>query len=251
MRLARLLIRVYLNGLYRLRHAVKIGPFGPNGARIVATAPTAGDNPLKAALYRHHVKQVHEASCSVATVVTVINAVKSLQGLAGKPIRQHEILDTVHAAHWKQRMAPGGHRGRRGLPLQLLGQVVRASFDAYRIPYAAIEAVQMPRRPGAAPAVQKQLWQRLADFERKGNGLVIAHFDQGAFVPALSLPHISPVGGFDPASGDVIIFDVDPDQQSPYNVTFQTFCRGLASNYHYVFTPFGYGSGGYVYVRLG
>lgn len=248
--LLRPLIRAYLLAGYHLRKAAGKGPFGPEAARVVAEPLKPGDNPLKRALYRHHVKQYHEASCSVATVAAVLNAVRTIQGMDGAPIGQHDLLETVRAGHWKQRMSPGGHNGRRGLPLPLLGQVVRAGLDAYRIPGATVETVPMPRQSWRRQQVEAILRQRLEDFETRGEGILIAHFDQGAFVPGLNIPHISPVGGFDRASGDVVILDVDPDQQSPYKVTFPTFCQGLASNYHYVFRPFGYGSGGYVYVTL-
>jgi hypothetical protein len=70
------------------------------------------------------------------------------------------------------------------------------------------------------------------------------------FVPTLNIPHISPVGGFNAQTGDVLVLDVDPSLPCPYQIGFQTFCRGLSSNYHHVFRPFGYGSGGYVYVKL-
>jgi hypothetical protein len=46
------------------------------------------------------------------------------------------------------------------------------------------------------------------------------------------------------------MLDVDPAQKSPYEVDFDTFYQALASHYHRVLTPFGYGGGGYVHVRL-
>jgi len=248
--LLRTLVRGYLHGLYRLRKAAGHGPFGPDGPRIINAPIKPGDNPLKTALYQYHVKQYHEASCSVATVASVLNAARAIQGMAGEPIGQHDLLETVQAGHWKQRMSPAGHSGHRGLPLPLLGQVAQASFDTYAIPYAALETVPMSSRSRSRRQAEAILWQRLEGFETRGDGIIIAHFDQGAFVPVLNIPHISPVGGFDPATGDVIVFDVDPDQSGPYQVGFETFCKGLASNYHHMFTPFGYGSGGYVYVTL-
>ena len=46
------------------------------------------------------------------------------------------------------------------------------------------------------------------------------------------------------------MLDVDPEQERRYSVSFSTFYNGLASDYHHVFRPFGYGSGGCVVVML-
>ena len=138
----------------------------------------------------------------------------------------------------------------RGLPLAVLRDVVKSSLDAYGIAYEAVEAVQAVKDKVQSKAVKAVLWERLKDFEGRGDCLVIAHFDQGAYVPTLNIPHISPVGGFDTETGDVVILDVDPDQERFYRIDFETFYRGLSSNYHHVFRPFGFGSGGYVFIQL-
>jgi hypothetical protein len=205
---------------------------------------------LKAALFKHHVKQYHGAACSVASVVTVVNALRELQGDRSEPITQMDILEKVRTGYWKERMSPGGHHGRRGLPLPLLGEVVKSSLDAYGLAYKTVETV-----PGLKDSCQvlkqkEELRERLVNFETQGNCLVIAHFDQGAFVRTLNIPHISPAGTFDTENGDVTILDVDPEQDRLYKVPFDTFCRGLFSNYPFVLRPFGYQTGGYVYVII-
>ena len=73
----------------------------------------------------------------------------------------------------------------------------------------------------------------------------------GRYVRALNIPHISPVGSFDPKNMTVTVLDVDSSQENPYRVTFDTFYSGLSSDYGHIFRPFGYGSGGYVFIRLG
>jgi len=45
------------------------------------------------------------------------------------------------------------------------------------------------------------------------------------------------------------MLDVDPAQEKPYRITFDTFYKGLSSNYNHVLKPFGFGSGGYVFVN--
>jgi len=250
MNLRRIIIHAYLYGPYLFHRFSGTGAFGRPKARYIDSPIPSGGNSLKAALIRHHVKQFHESSCSVASVVSVVNAIRDVKAGGHPPITQRDILEEVRTGHWKERMSDQGHNGRRGLPLPLLGEIVESSLDAYRVPYAAVETVQAQRKPGLPEEIKATLRRRLFEFETRGNGLIIAHFDQGALVPVLNIPHISPVGGFDTQSGDVIVLDVDPEQKRPYSVTFDTFCKSLFSNYNPMLKLFGYISGGYVYIKL-
>lgn len=204
---------------------------------------------MKAALFKNHVKQYHGSSCSVASVVTVVNALRELQGDRTGPITQMDILEKVRTGHWKERMSPDGYHGRRGLPLPLLGEIVKSSLDAYALRYKTVETVSGLKDSHQAMK-KKELKNRLVDFETRGGCLVIVHFAQGAFVPTLNIPHISPVGAFDVETGDVTILDVDPDQDRLYKVSFDAFCRGLFGNYPFIMRPLGYHAGGYVCIII-
>ncbi len=250
MNLIRNIMHGYLYLLYGFHKITCTGAFGHNSAVTIHETIQSADNALKAALVQHHVKQFHESSCSVASVVSSINAIRAAANEAIEPISQMEILEKVKTGHWKERMGPKGHNGKRGLPLPLLGKIVKSSLDAYEIRYNRIATVQATHKRGQVNDIKRILKQRLIDFEEKGKSLIIAHFDQGVYVRALNIPHISPVGGFDAQNDQVTILDVDPFQKNPYKITFDTFYKGLASYYHHVFKPFGYGSGGYVYIKL-
>jgi hypothetical protein len=250
MRLSIVLMRTLLNIPYGFRRLTRTGAFGKSGAICLESPPLRHANPLKAALWHHHIKQYNASSCSVATVTSVLNAIRTVHGRPGPPIDPLDVLDRVTIANWKARLSRGGHHGRRGLPLPLLGSVVEGVLAAYGAEVLSVETVQATRQKTASLRIRKTLRRRLAEFDARGNGVVIAHFDQGAYVPELNIPHISPVGAFDAATGAVTVLDVDPDQDRPYRVSFETFYRGLASDYHRVFQPFGYLSGGYVYIRL-
>lgn len=250
MRLLRYMLRFYLEIRLQFHKSTGTGAFGPHGAvYLEPTAPVKG-HALKRALSLHYVKQFHESSCSVASVVTVINALGSLQQQNFSPVTQMDILKKVRTGHWQERMGPNGHNGRRGLPLQLLREVTEASLKAYDINYESVMAVQASKRTYLSAKIKEDLRQRLKIFEEYGRGVMIAHFDQGEYVQSENIPHISPVGGADPISGKVTILDVDRYQKNPYEIEFDTFYRGMASNYHYLFRPFGYGSGGYVWIEL-
>jgi hypothetical protein len=249
MNILRFVIRGYLYLRYACNRIAGKGIFGRNAAVNLESPPLFSANPIKKALFRHYVRQFHESSCSVASVATVINAVLDLRSSGHVPITQHNLLNVVHTGNWKKRMSPTGDNGKRGLPLPLLGEVVKDALNVYGI-RGTVEMVQAPAAEIPARAVRKNLLSRLQRFETVGDCILIAHFDQGTYVPALHIPHISPVGGFDPDTRKVTLLDVDPSQKGPYSVDFNTFYRGLSENFHHVFSPFGYTEGGYIFISL-
>ena len=246
----RALRRAYLYIVYGVYRITGTGAFGPNRAEYVHGPIQTDGNPLKAALFKHHVKQFHGASCSVASVVSTVNALKELQADGIVPVSQMDILEKVKTAHWKERMIDKDYKGRRGLPLSVLGDVVESSLDAYEIGYKSIETVAATKNPDRSERIREVLLDRLRDFEKRGDCLLIAHFDQGAYIPTLNIPHISPVGGFDTETGKVLVLDVDPEEERHYRIGFDTFYKGLSSNCHRLFGSTGFGRGGYVFVKL-
>lgn len=251
MNLLKWVIRPYLYIQYYISKLFKTGGFKKNPAVYLRAPYRNTGNFVKDGLFHHHVKQFHESSCSVASVVSVINVLLEKQGRPPKaPLSQQDLLETVKTAHWKERMSDNGYKGRRGLPLPVLGEVVRGSLDTYGISYKSVEIFQVSADPEKSKAMKQTLRARLEQFETRGDCILIAHFDQGSVLPELHIPHISPVGGFDRASGKVTFLDVDPDQSYPYQVSFETFYNSLSSNYNPVFRHFGYAEGGYVVIQL-
>ncbi len=250
MSLRRFLIHAYLHVPYAFHKITGTGAFGPEQARYITGVIPSGGNLLKAALLKHYVKQFHASSCSVASVVSVLNAIREVQGDPGPALSQLDLLERVRTAHWKERMSEKGYNGRRGLPLPVLGEVVKSTLDTFRIRYSRLETVAASQTSPQSQQTRDVLRQRLCDFEARGDRMIIAHFDQGVYVPALNIPHISPVGGYDPDSGEVIVLDVDRDQPGPYRIGFDTFYKGISNNYQHVLRLFGYSTGGYVYIRL-
>jgi len=244
-------IRPYLYLKYYFQKFTKTGAFGKDQAVYIRTPYKNTGNNIKDGLFKHHVKQFHESSCSVATVVSVVNTLLDKGKVeTGTTLTQHDILEKVRAAHWKERMSDTGYNGRRGLPLETLYEVVKASFTAYNISCQRIEMVQTIRDPESSEEIKLLLRNRLEQFEKKGNCLIISHFDQGSFIPELHIPHISPVGGFDAESGIVTLLDVDPSQTYPYQISFDTFYKGLSYDYNFMFQRFGYAEGGYIYIKI-
>jgi hypothetical protein len=248
-------MRIYLLLRYFFHKISRTGTFSPRHSSHYLTEPykNAG-NSIKDGLHRHHVKQFHDSSCSVATVASAINTLAQRQGLGSLepfPVTQQDLLNTVTAAHWKERMGANGYKGRRGLPLEVLGEVVRESLKVHSIAHKTVEIFRTPGPHSPATAgARKRLRQGLAAFETQGSCLVLAHFDQGSFIREMNIPHISPVGGYDPVSDRVKILDVDPSQPHPYEISFGVFYQGIFTRYQNVFRKFGYGRGGCIFIWL-
>ncbi len=248
----RWIVRIYLYSWYYFEKITRANGFGSDLPDYLKHPyqPSA-DNLLKDALFKYHVKQFHESSCSVASVVSVVNSLNHLQGrMKGAPVTQQELLEQVNAAHWKERMGEDGYKGKRGLPLETLGQVVEASLIEFKINYTSMEIVPAKAETDRSSTFRQNLRNRLERFDEKGDCLIISHFDQGSFIPEFHIPHISPVGGFDAHSDMVTMLDVDPAQKWPYQIPFDTYHKGIAFNYHNVFRPFGFVRGGYIFIEL-
>ncbi len=234
---------------YYFHRLTRTGAFAGGDGGMIREAQPAVSNSLKRALWRHYVKQYHESSCSVASVATVINALGEVTRGAADNVTQMDLLDRVRAGNWKKRMSPEGDGGKHGMPFRLFGDVVEESISVFGIPVHSIEAVNLWKSPLPDQEKKELLRRRLEAFETLGNGVIIIHFDQGAYVPDLNIPHISPVGGYDAATSRVTILDVD-QSQSPYSVSFDRFYRGISKPYAFPMRLGEMSNGGYVYIRL-
>ena len=252
MSLLKWVIRPYLYGRYQLERLTGTGAFGADPAVYLTDPHVSAGNRVKDGLHRFHVKQFLESSCSAATIASVVNTLLERQGSLTEPaVTQQDLLGQVRAEHWKERMSEKGYRGRRGLPLDVLGRVVKASLDTFQAGYRSVETVQArPESDPGSPAFKETLIHRLNRFEEKGDCLLIAHFDQGSFVKEFHIPHISPVGGYDHGRSMVRILDVDGGQAFPYEISFDRFYSGISTDYNSVFRYFGYAEGGYVFIQL-
>ncbi|MBU1695760.1 MAG: phytochelatin synthase, partial [Proteobacteria bacterium] len=78
-------IRPCLYILYVFQKFTKTGPFGNDQGVYIKTPYENIGNSIKDGLFKHHVKQFHESSCSVATIVSVVNTLLDKQGALNGP----------------------------------------------------------------------------------------------------------------------------------------------------------------------
>ena len=248
-------IRIYLAiGYQSLKYMVcHHPPFRKPVARLAGKPESVPcESPERTRLlFRYYVRQFNDAACSVATMTTILNAALEMRDGPGlPPLDQRDILNRVDVADWKARIMPADGSSKRGMPLNDLRTAVSHSLSAYGLSRGAMDVVSLGANDVDAATQKTQLLNHLISFEHYPDQFFIAHFNQGIFLKGLHFPHISPVGAFNREAGEVLVLDVDRHGPGPYWVPFDTFFKGLKSDFNGSLRQYGYGSGGYVRFEL-
>lgn len=210
----------------------KYGPAGSPFATPLSSDSTyfkkAGNQSDFFQLAPYYVSQFNEAACSVASLTSVVNAIRKSKPLTSddKLISQEAILDKVTALDWKKRIVEkDGVGGARGTTLEQLGQIADAALKAYGIK----GSVQILHVEDTKPKTIAAIKSVLAKNEKSRTNFIIANFIQSAFTDDSEAGHISPVGAYDAASDRVLVMDVDREWYEPYWVSTAQFVKGLAT----------------------
>ena len=196
-------------------------------------------------LITHYTGQQNSISCSVAAVAMVLNAINRTHGALRAQdanYQQSRLIDDVKAVHWKERVTGDGWKGRRGLTLAELADVMTDALKTYGI---TGWTVSLRSFQDVAPGALEELRAILQANESSADDFVMVHFLQDRLTddPGGPYAHISPVGAYDAARGRVLILDVDRDYYGPYWVSVERLLAALAAR-----TPV-YGYGGLLIVR--
>jgi hypothetical protein len=196
-------------------------------------------------LITHYTGQDNGLSCSVASVAMVLNAIARTRGdlrANDANYQQSKLIDDIKAAHWKEHVTGSGWKGRRGLTLAELEEVVFDTLKTY-----SLDGWTVSRRSftEATPKTLGELRAILQANEASADDFVILHFLQDKLTndPGGPYAHISPVGAYDTASGHVLILDVDREYYGPYWVSLERLLTALSAT-----TP-AFGHGGLIIVR--
>lgn len=235
------------SGWYALFHHE---PFRKAVAIPFTRYPLTWTTPLHKALMANYVRQFNEASCSVASSATVLNAARQfLFGNSCKPIGQDEILEGIRVIHWRERISKEGFQGKRGLPIEKLGIAVEACFRQFAVPFSRLEVFPLSPKKQENKQTRHMLLSKMTAVASGSPVFLIAHFNQGALVRGIHLPHISPVGTFDTKEERALVLDVDPEQQ-PYWVSLSALYKAMCSDFGGALRQYGYDGGGYVWIQL-
>jgi len=197
------------------------------------------------ALITHYAGQQNSLSCSVATVAMVLNAIdRTRQELRAEDTnyQQSKLIDDVKAAHWKEHVTGDGWKGRRGLTLAELADVVTDALQIYGI---TGWTVSLRSFQDITPETIGELRAILKTNEASTDDFVMLHFLQDRLTddPGGPYAHISPVGAYDKASDRVLILDVDREYYGPYWIGTERLLAALSAT-----TP-SHGYGGLLIVR--
>ncbi len=185
--------------------------FGPDAVPITRAADHLRSTPAPDywALSPYYVPQTTSASCSLASVTMMLNALRGLPAQASERlVTGRQLLDRLDDDHWRAATAEDGE----GVSFGELERYVRRSLAAYGID-AEVE-VWRPR--DASPATLAELRRILAENERSADDIILLAFDQGTLTGDVGLGHIAPLGAYDPATRRALVMDPDRLWYVPY-----------------------------------
>jgi hypothetical protein len=157
----------------------------------------------------YYVPQATDSDCSLAAIAMLLNALRGLPALDDQQVVTEDgVLRAVASAAWTRQTAENGS----GVSFAALSRYLRLSLDAFHV-NADIEILK-PADHSAATLTK--LRRILAANERTDRDIVLAYFNQGVLTGSWDGPHISPIGAYDAAHGQVLIMDVDRKWYIPY-----------------------------------
>jgi hypothetical protein len=207
--------------------------FGPDATPILQSHAylRAHRAPDYWALNPYYVPQVSPSSCSLATVATVLNALRPLPAYSGSPlVTQATLLDPAAAKtpadpewtditrKWSEQVDFTPSRSEKvkntgsGLTFSELHRYVVASLNAYGLD-ANVEVLKPADR---SAATLNRLRRLLVLNERSAKDIALIYYNQGVVTGDWDGPHISPIGAYDPEHRRVLIMDVDRQWYVPY-----------------------------------
>ena len=186
-----------------------IEPLSPDDAYLLA-------NPQSPywSLAPHHIQQMTECSCSLATTVMLLNALGATADESG-------LLDRLDDADWRQRIDPDrGH----GLPLRFMAERWRAAFAAHDLDGWTAEVFPVAQPADAIPSLRAALVAAEA-----GHAWVAVNFHLNRFyADGSEIGHWSPVAAYDAARDRVLLLDVYRKDYAPHWAPLPHLAEALA-----------------------
>ena len=202
------------------------------------------DAPDYWALSPYYVPQLTNASCSVASVAMLLNALRGLPARADAPlVTQPSLLEAAGSDRWSAQSAEDGD----GVTFADLEAYVRAGLAAFGVEPAEVEVL---RPTDASPATLERVRRLLAENERSDRDVVLVYFNQGVLTGDWDGPHIAPIGAYDPETRRVLIMDVDREWYVPYWSTDERLLAAMLRPAPADQGPLAGETGGLVRVRL-
>lgn len=184
------------------------------------------------AISSYYVPQVTRASCSLATVATLINALRGLPAHSDEAlVTQTTLLDPKSAStspdpEWIEKTTAWSGKIQEtgsGVTFSEFEQYVAASLKAYRLD-AEVSVLKPTDR---SRATLNRLRRLLSANERSAKDIALIYYNQGVVTGDWDGPHLSPIGAYDAGRRRVLIMDVDRQWYVPYWTSDETLLEAL------------------------
>lgn len=172
------------------------------------------------------IQQHTDSSCSLATTVMLLNAIRGHEGQlkVGAPVSELSLLDALQDETWREQV-----RHETG-PGQTLSEFADAMTRALRH-FACGEAWRVEMVPVAdAGASLPALRATLAELESGAPGFVASNFHLDLFyADGTDVGHFSPLGAYDAARDRVLVLDVYKKDYEPMWAPLERLAKAMAT----------------------
>ena len=179
------------------------------------------DAPDYWALSAYYMPQLTNASCSVASVAMLVNALRGLPARAEEAlVTQGSLLEAVGSERWSVQSAQDGD----GVTFADLEGYVEKGLAAFGVEAVEIEVLEPA---DCSPATLERVRRLLTENERSDRDVALVYFNQGVLTGDWDGPHISPIGAYDAGRRRVLVMDVDREWYVPYWSTDQKLLEAM------------------------
>ncbi|MCL9683372.1 phytochelatin synthase family protein [Legionella maioricensis] len=182
------------------------------------------DAPLYWKLSPYYISQPTDCACSLASVVMIINAIRSSQPLAANQqlATTDNILKRVEDKSWQDNVKKGGN----GVTLDEVKPLMSKALKAYGLKNFTVEVIHTKN---TSKETAEKLHHDLMGAEQTGHVFIIANFNQKFISGTMSVGHFSPIGAYDAQTKRVLIMDTDRELFEPYWVPEKLFLQSMST----------------------
>jgi len=184
----------------------------------------------------HLIQQATDCSCSLATAVMLINAVRGREGhlRIGGPVSEASLLDKLGDAFWREAVAQDGN----GLSLTEFAAALERALQFYECSGTWSVAITPVTDAEVAAA---DLRAALRAMENGAAGFVAANFHLDLFYgDGVDVGHFSPIGAYDAARDLVLMLDVYKKDYEPMWAPLPRLSKAMATLSRKTGEPRGY-----------
>jgi Phytochelatin synthase len=184
----------------------------------------------------HLIQQATDSSCSLATAVMLINAVRGREGhlRIGGPVSETSLLDKLGDMAWRMAVAKDGN----GLSLTEFAAAMERALLSYECA-GSWSVIITPATDADAAAAD--LRAALTVMENSAAGFAAANFHLNLFYgDGVDVGHFSPIGAYDAARDLVLMLDVYKKDYEPMWAPLPRLARAMTTLSRKTGEPRGY-----------